>query len=1218
MANTEIPGSIKPRKPSLKPPIPSFLADLSSLRGPLLNNFAFLGQRLAFGIFVLLFIIFLSYLGIDMATGTDFQTAFRQAIPDSIAYIDRLLDGEMGLTSAGSDTLLALPVTQVIQERLLRSIGLLTVSLLFASFVGITLGILAARNRSERSLAVLIASIIGISMPSFFAAFLLQWFVISLTRQAGRTTLPVGGFGWDAHLILPMLVLAMRPIAQITRMTFVSIREILSQDYIRTAYSKGLHRYDIMTTHVMRNAAIPILTTVGISLRFALSSLPVVELYFGWPGAGLTMLKGIARQDVNLVIGLALCFAIFFILVNTFLDFIFRLIDPRLLKKPEHIASTERQNFFETIQNIWATLRSALSNNPVVNLFKRSSSQSTEVPSYSIATLNQAKLQVEVAEDSRRNMKSAWLALLRNFPLVVGGLMVAGLLLIVVIGPLLAPNSPFRTQGIVMTDGKLTTPPFPPDETYPWGTDALGRGLMSLILSGAQQTLTLAILAVAARMLVGIVLGAFAGWKNGSTLDRFIVGLAEVISAFPALIATMILILAVGIRQGMSAFVFALCFVGWGEVMLFVRSEVITIQTKPFIESAIAVGSNTLRIVSRHILPNLFAALISIAALEIGAVLILLGELGFISIFIGGGSQIVLPSMSVHYSDVPEWGALLSNIRLLVRSYPWTGLYPMLAFFFAILSFNLFGEGVRRLIEEGNPLLNRIFNRYTMLVAIGIFLGYNWISANSGAAPFYRQHALEFNGERSLRHVEIFTQPFMDGRALASPGMDLAASYTANQFEESGLQPGGEDHSYYQERLRSFERLDSVPVLKIPDGGSDLVYGVDHAAFPGLNFTEGEANAPIRYIGLGEQASVQSLGWYSSYPDLDRADYSGEILLTLTEWEAHYLTQVPKDGLLVVSDDPDKLARRYTLSGRSGKRLNIFTGERSGEETPYLWISEEVADRLLASSGITVEQLRDQARELTHTQVFDMQLESKASISIEGTLIEDWPVKNVIGLIPGTHGWDNCADCLGKKLIVVLAQYDNPPIGPRGFFPAANDNASGVAVMLEAIRILQETEYQPYKSFLFIAYSGEGLDGGKLVSEPDVKMFLQANPAFSNFDLEAIVKLRGVGGGEGERLEVSAGGSLRLAELFEKAARQMGVRVVRADESIDIGLIYDQSNPFLESGQEAPVLRLYWEGWEEHSRLPTDTLENISVANLEDAGRTLALSLMILGRETNY
>ncbi|MBK5108628.1 MAG: hypothetical protein JJE12_10870, partial [Anaerolineales bacterium] len=210
MANTEIPGSTKPRKPSLKPPIPSFLADLSSLRGPLLNNFAFLGQRLAFGIFVLLFIIFLSYLGIDMATGTDFQTAFRQAIPDSIAYIDRLLDGEMGLTTAGSDTLLALPVTQVIQERLLRSIGLLTVSLLFASFVGITLGILAARNRSERSLAVLIASIIGISMPSFFAAFLLQWFVISLTRQAGRTTLPVGGFGWDAHLILPMLVLAMR------------------------------------------------------------------------------------------------------------------------------------------------------------------------------------------------------------------------------------------------------------------------------------------------------------------------------------------------------------------------------------------------------------------------------------------------------------------------------------------------------------------------------------------------------------------------------------------------------------------------------------------------------------------------------------------------------------------------------------------------------------------------------------------------------------------------------------------------------------------------------------------------------------------------------------------------------------------------------------------------------------------------------------------------
>ncbi|NOR82513.1 MAG: hypothetical protein GQ526_03370 [Ardenticatenales bacterium] len=88
--------------------------------------------------------------------------------------------------------------------------------------------------------------------------------------------------------------------------------------------------------------------------------------------------------------------------------------------------------------------------------------------------------------------------------------------------------------------------------------------------------------------------------------------------------------------------------------------------------------------------------------------------------------------------------------------------------------------------------------------------------------------------------------------------------------------------------------------------------------------------------------------------------------------------------------------------------------------------------------------------------------------------------------------------------------------------------------------------------------------------------------------------------------------------LAEQAADQMGVDVVRAGNDMDIGVIYDQSNPFLQGGQEAPMVRLLWEGWQEHSRLPTDTLANVSAANLEQAGRSLALAVMTLGRDTQY
>ena len=117
-------------------------------------------------------------------------------------------------------------------------------------------------------------------------------------------------------------------------------------------------------------------------------------------------------------------------------------------------------------------------------------------------------------------------------------------------------------------------------------------------------------------------------------LDRLIVSLSEVIAAFPTLLLAMILILGLGIRRGLAPFVIALCFVGWGETMQFVRGQVAAIHPRPYIESAVAIGVRTPTIIARHVLPHLFSSLTSIISLEMGAVLTLLGELGFLSIFI--------------------------------------------------------------------------------------------------------------------------------------------------------------------------------------------------------------------------------------------------------------------------------------------------------------------------------------------------------------------------------------------------------------------------------------------------------------------------------------------------------------------------------------------------------------------------------------------------------
>ncbi len=1186
----------------------------------LLGIVTFVGKRLAFGLMIMLAIIFLSYLGLDMARGTSLADAAAEAVPASLSYVGRLLQGDMGLTTAGSDTLIPVPVTQVIIERVPRSFGLLGISLLFAAILGVIMGVSSARRRDRRSLGILLGSIIGISVPSFFAAFLLQWAATSYTQKVGKPLLPVGGFGWDAHLILPALVLAARPIAQITRMTFVSVREVWAQDYIRTARSKGLYRHQVLWVHVIRNAAIPILTTIGVSLRFSLSSLPVVELYFGWPGIGFTLLKGISQQDTDLTIGLSLCLGALFILVNLLLELSYRLIDPRLTANSGQADAAEKRTISQLFSELADGTADWLTDNLLVNWIKRRGTKAVQ-PSFQTLLVSQDLDETNETAGSPFAKLSAWTPILSNTPFIVGGLLVLALLVVILAGPNLAPNNPYTTHGLTMVDGQMKVPPFAPDEIFPWGTDPLGRDILSLVLAGARQTVGLALMVVVARILVGILLGAAAGWSSGSQIDRFILGIAEVISAFPTLLLAMILILALGIRQGIWPFVVALCFVGWGEIMQFVRSEVMALRPRPFVESATAAGARTPRIISRHILPNLFSALISLAALEMGAVLMLLGELGFISIFIGGGSFVELDTMGApfHYSDVPEWAALLSNVRTYARSYPWTALYPTLAFFMAILSFNLFGEGIRRLVEDGSLIINRMVNKYTIALAVLAAIALTWIQANSGPITIYQRSAETFDGERALSSVAALTDPAWEGRGLGTPGIDAAAHYIADQFESLGLQPAGQGLTYFFQRPRDFERILSVPTFTIEDQGPPPVYGVDFVPYAGPLMTMGEITAPVRVVRLGSTPPQARGGSWRAFPDLRTADYSDEVLLVLSERDAFILgREVPLGGMLVVTDNQELMGKRFTLSGRSAASSLGFGSTREGKDAPSFWISEELADRLLQGSGHSLSELQAQIPDLGFAALNEIPLSKEVSLKVDGVQERRFMASHVIGHLPGSAGVSG-EQKLDDRLIVVLAQYDSPPPGPEDEpYPAANDNASGVAVMLEAIRILQESDYEPYRTFLFVAYSGEGMEGGEIVSDPDVGSILQAKIGFASaYELEAVIHLRGLGGGSGDRVELSAGGSLRLAEMFEMAAKKVGTDVVRADESIDIGIIYELGTPF-QSGQEAPELRLFWEGWQQTSHTSSDQLANISAANLEDAGRALSMALMILGRETQY
>jgi ABC-type dipeptide/oligopeptide/nickel transport system permease component len=1155
----------------------------SARRDRLVGLLQFVGRRLVFGAAILLAIIYLTNFGLLAAQGVDFSTALSDGFTRSVDYLVRLSQGDLGQTIPGSAAFRPQPVGEVVSVAFVRSLGLLGAAFFVAISVGVPLGIWAAyRRHTRKAIFLLIGSFIGMSTPSFFAALFLQIAAIQYTRTFGQSIVPVGGFGWDRHLVLPMLVLAARPIAQITRVTFVSLSNVLDQDYVRTARSKGVRPDYMFIVHVARNAAIPILTTIIVSLRFSLGSLPVVELYFGWNGLGETLLRSMFILDTNLVTILLMCLGFLFILINLLLETSYYLIDPRLLSAVNGVSQADRAGFLTGIQSFLAEIIHFLNHNPLSEWVRRLGKRSAEkaVPQ-GIQLLEKNEQQLVKGKVNWGGWRRGTLG---NPPLLLGGAIVTVLLFMVLFGPRIVPFSPNTTQILVRVDGAWITPPFPPSETHIWGTDPIGRDIFSLVVAGAQQTILMAVAVVANRILIGFVLGLLAGWFHDSWLDRIIVGATQALAVFPTLVMAALLIFLIGFDGGMRTFVIALSLVGWGEIVQFVRGEVATIRPQPFIESAISVGQRTSRLFLIHVLPNLAPALISLAAIELGAVLLILGELGFIGIFLQGGAGTDFGL----YAMVPEWGSLLSNIRNWIRSYPWVGIYPTMAFFFAILGFNLFGEGLRRLIEEVGLVINRLFNRYTFALLGVAVAGLFWMRTNTGELVFFREQATEFDGQLAMEHIQNLTALENGGRSLGSPGLTNAAEYIRDEFRALGLQPAGEARTYFQSDVRSYLTLDSVPVVSIADGGPELEYLQDFAVYAGPTQNLGEVSGQVRLLAFGENAGLGGV------------DLSQDVVLLFSEADLELVQDTACRGVLLLARDFSVIKRWHTLSPIPP------TKQGCGQGTPVMWVSDKVVNRILQGTDMYVTNLIEIFAEMPADEIVNFPTGVQVDVQINGTVQENVPVVNVIGHLPGT------SQSLDDELIIVAAQYDSPPAYLPGAYPGANDNASGVAAMLEAIRSMEASGYQPLRTFLFVAYSGEGLP--EMAPAPDILSFLQAKTGFdSAFDVQGVIFLRGLAGGGENTLSLWSEENSEFAKLLQTAANISGMDTERNQGHPAMNQFVPTEGELSEA-IDFPVVGLSRQGWDRGARLAGDSMTFLKSADLEASGEALSLSLMILGR----
>ena len=243
-------------------------------------------------------------------------------------WLARLAHGDLG-----TSIFTQVPVSELLAQRIGPTLSIAALTMVIAIAVAIPLGTLAAaRAGSWIDRAAMLFSVLAFSLPVFLIGYLLIWgFAIELQwlPVQGYVPLQEGVAPWLSHLVLPCINLALVYMALLTRMTRATVLEVLQEDYIRTARAKGLGKLAVLG-HALRNAAIPIATTVGVGIALLIGGVVVTETVFAIPGVGRLVIDSVQRHDYPVIQSVLLLSAGVYVLVNLLIDLSYRFFDPRI------------------------------------------------------------------------------------------------------------------------------------------------------------------------------------------------------------------------------------------------------------------------------------------------------------------------------------------------------------------------------------------------------------------------------------------------------------------------------------------------------------------------------------------------------------------------------------------------------------------------------------------------------------------------------------------------------------------------------------------------------------------------------------------------------------------------------------------------------------------------------------------------------------------------
>jgi peptide/nickel transport system permease protein len=261
-----------------------------------------------------------------------------------------------------------------------------------------------------------------------------------------------------------------------------------------------------------------------------------------------------------------------------------------------------------------------------------------------------------------------------NCRVMVGCGLIFFLFLIAVSAPLIAPNDPIEQhRGHYLQ---------PPSWQYPFGTDDLGRCIFSRLVYGTQISLLISVMVVGVTAIIGTSIGLISGFAGGA-VDEVLMRIVDILLAFPGLILALVIAGLLG--PGLFNVMLALAIVGWTGYARVVRGCVLAEKEKGFVEATRALGGSKYYIMFRHIMPEVLAPVIVMAALGMGGTILSASALGFL----GLGSQ----------PPAPEWGSMLNEGRTFLQLAPYCTIFPGLAIMLTVLAFNFLGDGLRDVMD---------------------------------------------------------------------------------------------------------------------------------------------------------------------------------------------------------------------------------------------------------------------------------------------------------------------------------------------------------------------------------------------------------------------------------------------------------------------------------------------------------------------------------------